>query len=171
MLTLNVLQQNIVQWAHDRNLVEGSTPQKQMVKLYEEFGELANGFNKNNEDLIIDSIGDCAVVTVIMLEQLGSKYELSALSKREKEPEYTTERKMLFCGESLGRIAYALNRDNIAGMVRPVAYVVEFLNDLQLAATDSGLDFTACVAQAWDEIKDRKGKLIDGVFVKEGNLQ
>jgi len=26
------------------------------------------------------------------------------------------------------------------------------------------------VQAAWDEIKDRKGRMIDGVFVKEGDL-
>ena len=32
------------------------------------------------------------------------------------------------------------------------------------------LDFDECVKAAWDEIKDRKGRMIDGVFVKEGDL-
>lgn len=30
-----------------------------------------------------------------------------------------------------------------------------------------GLDFTECVESAYQEIKDRKGKLINGKFVKE----
>ena len=32
----------------------------------------------------------------------------------------------------------------------------------------SGLDFTECVRHAYNEIKDRKGKLVDGIFIKEG---
>ena len=32
------------------------------------------------------------------------------------------------------------------------------------------LDIYDCVKAAWDEIKDRKGRMIDGVFVKEGDL-
>lgn len=32
------------------------------------------------------------------------------------------------------------------------------------------VDFESCVQAAWDEIKDRKGRMIDGVFVKEGDL-
>jgi hypothetical protein len=31
----------------------------------------------------------------------------------------------------------------------------------------SGLDFTECVRHAYNEIKDRKGKLVDGIFIKE----
>jgi NTP pyrophosphatase (non-canonical NTP hydrolase) len=29
------------------------------------------------------------------------------------------------------------------------------------------IDMTECVAQAWNDIKDRKGKMVDGMFVKE----
>ena len=32
------------------------------------------------------------------------------------------------------------------------------------------VDISECIALAYDEIKDRKGKLIDGVFVKESDL-
>ena len=31
-----------------------------------------------------------------------------------------------------------------------------------------GTDIEECLEQAYNEIKDRKGKMIDGVFVKEG---
>ncbi|SQK93957.1 Uncharacterised protein [Haemophilus influenzae] len=34
---LKQLIKNIEQWAEDRNLIEGSTPQKQFIKLMEEF--------------------------------------------------------------------------------------------------------------------------------------
>ena len=36
--------------------------------------------------------------------------------------------------------------------------------------TEYGLTLESCVQAAWDEIKDRKGRMIDGVFVKEGDL-
>lgn len=32
------------------------------------------------------------------------------------------------------------------------------------------IDISECIALAYDEIKDRKGKLIDGVFVKDADL-
>lgn len=32
------------------------------------------------------------------------------------------------------------------------------------------LDIDDCVKAAWDKIKGRKGRMIDGVFVKEGDL-
>ena len=37
-------------------------------------------------------------------------------------------------------------------------------------AERNDLSITECVRTAWDDIKDRKGKMVDGVFVKEGDL-
>lgn len=33
-----------------------------------------------------------------------------------------------------------------------------------------GLSMQECLAQAWTDIKDRKGRMIDGMFVKEADL-
>ena len=38
---------------------------------------------------------------------------------------------------------------------------------LCLMAEMSGLTYSECLEKAWSEIKDRKGKMVDGVFVKE----
>ena len=37
-------------------------------------------------------------------------------------------------------------------------------------AERNGLSLTDCVRKAWDEIKDRKGQMRDGVFIKEEDL-
>ena len=35
----------------------------------------------------------------------------------------------------------------------------------------NGLEMDDCLAKAWDDIKDRKGKMVDGIFVKEDDLE
>lgn len=97
---MHTLAANILSWAHDRNLIEGSNSQAQMVKLMEEIGELAGGIAKQKPDVIKDSIGDAIVVLTILAAQ----------------------------------------------------------NNLKLVD---------CMRAAYDEIKDRKGQMINGVFVKE----
>lgn len=92
----------IKQWAVDRNL-HTANPDKQMLKLFEELGELAEGMAKDRPAQIADSIGDIYVVLTILSAQLG-------------------------------------------------------------------IDIEECIALAYDEIKDRKGRMIDGVFVKEADL-
>ena len=90
----------IQNWAWDRNLIDGSTPNAQLHKLMEEVWELAGGVCYNNSDVIKDSIGDVFVVLTIIATQLGWSIE-------------------------------------------------------------------ECVQTAYDEIKDRKGKMVDGIFVKD----
>ena len=34
-----------------------------------------------------------------------------------------------------------------------------------------GLEIEDCVYHAYDEIKNRKGKMVDGIFIKESDLQ
>lgn len=36
-------------------------------------------------------------------------------------------------------------------------------------AERNGLSIEQCLVQAWNDIKDRKGRMVDGVFVKEGD--
>ena len=37
-------------------------------------------------------------------------------------------------------------------------------------ATRNGVTLSECLARAWDDIKDRNGKMVDGIFVKEEDL-
>jgi len=92
---------SIEAWAKNRGLDKNNSD-KQLIKLIEEVGELAEAHNKGYQDKQIDSIGDIFVVLTI----------------------------------------YALQ------------------NNLHL---------DDCVKEAYDTIKDRNGKMIDGVFIKEGD--
>ena len=93
-------EQKVVNWANDRNIIDGSTPEKQLEKLAEEMVELAIAMGRKKRKDIADAIGDMNVVLAIIAEQ----------------------------------------------------------NDLSLGY---------CQQMAWNEIKDRKGKMIGGKFVKE----
>ena len=92
---------NIVNWADDRNLIDGSDVKSQTLKLIQEVGELSDSVCKGKSP--IDDIGDCMVVLTIIAEQ-------------------------------------------------------------------SGLSISQCLEHAYNDIKDRKGKMIDGVFVKKEDL-
>ena len=92
----------IREWAKERG-IDKAKPEKQMLKLMEEAGELAEGLAKGNEDEVIDSIGDVFVVLVILSQQLN-------------------------------------------------------------------LDFHSCVEEAYNTIKSRKGKTINGIFVKQEDI-
>ena len=99
--TLSYFIDNVVQWHHDRNLIDGSTDKDQTLKLLQELGELSDSVCKGKD--IKDDIGDMLVVML-----------------------------------------------NIT--------------------TRNGVTLSECLARAWDDIKDRKGKMVDGIFVKEEDL-
>lgn len=93
---------DIRQWACDRGL-HGGEPARQLLKLVEEVGELAQGVVKNRPEAIRDGIGDVFVVLTVLSLQLGVQIE-------------------------------------------------------------------DCIELAYQEIKDRRGMMVNGVFVKAEDL-
>lgn len=66
---MNELFKKVEQWARDRNLIDGSDPKSQTLKLVSEAGELADSINKGSD--CRDDIGDCLVVLTILAAQKG----------------------------------------------------------------------------------------------------
>jgi NTP pyrophosphatase (non-canonical NTP hydrolase) len=66
----------VLKWAKERDLLKPENATKQFMKLVEEVGELSNAILKNNEDEIADAIGDIQVVMIILSVQLGYDYDL-----------------------------------------------------------------------------------------------
>ncbi len=58
-------------WAADRQILTHSDAKAQALKLVSEVGELADAIIKNDEAGVIDGIGDCTVVLVILAKLSG----------------------------------------------------------------------------------------------------
>jgi NTP pyrophosphatase (non-canonical NTP hydrolase) len=65
----------IRQWANNRDLISKGDVKTQLVKLYEETGELSQSILKDNKDGIIDAIGDCVVVLTNLAELADTRIE------------------------------------------------------------------------------------------------
>ena len=74
----------IRQWASERNLINGSDPKSQFVKLMEEAGELAQAIAKQRDDEFADAIGDMFVVLTILAAQKEMNIEECIESKDRK---------------------------------------------------------------------------------------
>ena len=145
MKTLQELQVLILQWAKDKDLLKLENAPKQRLKLLEEVGETAGAILKNNTDDIKDGIGDIFVVLVILAEQLSEEilFNMNGVAKDDDQD-------------------FVFLFDNIINPKR-LYFSISYLNDI---CTKLNLDLTECANLAWNEIKDRKGNTIDGVFIK-----
>lgn len=169
MADLQQLIKNIEQWAEDRNLIEGSTPQKQSIKLAEELGELCSGIAKNNHALIKDSIGDCFVLSVILAKQVRITFYTDNVDERcIAGYEFYLSGLLRTASDLISPLNPINTHRYIGGKTR--IRIGELYFCLLGIAENLDFDLTDCVQAAWDEIKDRKGRMINGVFVKEGDL-
>lgn len=142
--TFAELQGLVIDWAVAKPITDLNA---QTLKIYEELGELSKAILRKDEAQIIDGIGDVAV-TIVIANHLAN-YDPLQLYKGS----------YLFTKESI-----------IVGNI--FKYVVEFeynisLNLLAFLANYLGYDFVDCLATAYHVIKDRKGTMQNGSFVKE----
>ena len=108
---MDELIRNVIQWAADRNIIEGSTAIKQLDKTSEEFNELQRA-------------------VALHLRDPGSEGAFDEV------------------GDAFGDI----------------------LVTLIIASHQLRVSLPIALEQAYNTIKDRKGKMINGKFVKEADL-
>lgn len=65
------LEQHVIQWAADRGILDHSTPHSQLLKTMSELGELADATIKEDDDGIVDGLGDVLVTLTIYAEMQG----------------------------------------------------------------------------------------------------
>lgn len=139
-------------WAEARNLIKGSTIRAQGLKGLSEVGELADNFAKGKD--IKDDIGDCCVVAVISMLQEGSGKEKYPVDVQDD----------LTALNAIASIAqeftYCMTHNYSADCVPDYAATL---------CQRKSIDFIECLNTAWNDIKDRKGIMHNGVFIKESD--
>jgi hypothetical protein len=147
----------VIAWATERNIIGGTTAKDQFFKLIEEVGELADGMQHGDRKLIEDSIGDSCVVLTIMAHQTATK-----LASTERWSGNGTP--MIELINRCGSLSSAIQKDNRTTIDYELNRI---LGTLHRIAHDAGMWIDECKEAAWNEIKDRKGRIEGGVFVKE----
>lgn len=154
----------VKQWFIDRDLENGGRLDKQSLKLSEEFGELCAGYLKKNEQLTKDSIGDCAVVIVGLA--LLSEVDVQEIFKTSG---YDRDVMTCFCFLNQNISEFQLGQDFCDKGILEL-YLSRTIYWLKSISNALGYNFEECFELAYQEIKDRKGRWIDGSFVKEEDL-
>ena len=70
--------------------------------------------------------------------------------------------------EELGETAGAILKNKEKSEI--IDGIGDTLVTVIILAKQLGLNPTECLESAWNEIKDRKGKTVDGTFIKEEEL-
>lgn len=78
-----------------------------------------------------------------------------------------SSKQFLKVSEEVGEVAAALARNDMYELRDGIGDVVV---TLIILAQQHDMDLYECLNQAYAEIKDRKGEMINGVFVKEADL-
>ena len=152
--------EKVEQWSKDRNL-HTADPNKQRLKLWEEFGELNASMARNDREGAIDAIGDMLVVMIIYKQQLG--YGSNELFYSGKDDiDFLGRLEDIDLIDFIGRGIYD-SRSYIEGLGMVV-------DNLTVLAYRLSTNLEECLAAAYDVIKDRRGKMVNGVFVKESDL-
>lgn len=154
------------QWFLDRDITQGDIF-KQTLKLFEELGELCAGYAKQKEQLTKDSIGDCTVVVVglaMMIELDPVEVLNKAVDARKGDIKDCFELMI----ENASEFQFTRKREVKINAKFNLLRIVSYLKAI---AHKLDYDFADCFELAYNEIKDRKGKWIDGSFVKEEDLQ
>jgi len=146
---------NVEQWARDRNLDKTGSIKGQQLKTSEEVAELVIAINKDDIDLIKDSIGDI-FVTLIVGNILYKNIPFKGLLKGIK-PKNLEFNRFQFINLLVNDLKYLLD----------YKYCDIAMKNMLQTLNSYGYSLEECLQLAYNEIKNRKGKVIDGQFVKE----
>lgn len=140
---MKALQQNIINWSKEKGI---DNAQNQRLKVLEEIGEVAGAILRGNRDEILMEIGDVAVTIIILHRLTGVESLIDVQYVGEVEADDPTE--------------------SLMWIMRLCEYSIVTKEVDNLAAQfDSNLE--ECLTMAWNKIKDRQGKTVDGTFIKD----
>ena len=173
MKTIQELVPLIQEWAKERGIFDKSTPFDQLLKTHEEVGELIKACYDNDKPAIQDAIGD-VMVTLInycykkkidVLEQINDVLNIG---------DETKEDKVILSLYTLRELSSLMNSTFIT-MGRTYeeqpktiffnfSYIIYYLNNIAILENTT---LEECLNLAYNEIKDRTGRMINGKFVKD----
>lgn len=94
-------------------------------------------------------------------------FQVEEWSKDKRLDKADSSKQFLKVTEEVGEVASALARGNQEGLKDGIGDVIV---TLIILAQQNSLSIEECLRCAYKEIKDRTGKMVNGVFVKESDL-
>ena len=168
-LTIQELVPLIQEWAKEREIYEELTPFDELLKAHEEVGELIKACYDNDKPAIQDAIGDvmvtminyCYFIELDVIKHIKQAVELSVTG-------YYTISYVMNAHNALGRLISLYMWNEGKKISEPSGLrVFSILHYLNCIAHLEGTTLEECLNIAYNEIKNRKGKIINGKFIKD----
>ena len=171
-LTIQELVPLIHQWAKERGIFDKSTPFDQLLKTHEEVGELIKACYDNDKPAIQDAIGDVMVTLInyCYKERIDVLEQINDVLTFERNRGDSNVVLALSIQDSLTRLMHANFRLLGIGGETPFLYFYEIITIIGYLDDIAFLENTTleeCLNIAYNEIKNRKGKIINGKFIKD----
>lgn len=158
----------IEQWASDRNIIKGSKPIDQAMKLFSEFGELADNVGKGRD--IKDDCGDIFIVLTIISAQYENGFMLECVKDKSPVDDLSKLKSIKHVTHVLASHLYSFVYSVEDSLFCDPSYDLKLcIQYLSRVAELSNVTLEECVQVAYNDIKDRKGLMHNGVFIKESD--
>ena len=169
MKTIKELVPLIHQWAKERKIYEQLTPFDELLKTHEEVGELIKACYNNDKPAIQDAIGDvmvtlinyCYFIKMDAIKHIKQAVDLSVTG-------YYTISYVINAHNALGRLISLYVWNEGKEISEPsglrVFSILHYLNGI---AHLEGTTLEECLNLAYNEIKNRTGRIINRKFVKD----
>lgn len=156
------------QWAYDRNFHEGATIEGQALKMLEELGEFVGNYKRSRD--VRDDLGDMLVVVNVVRCMLAKKVDtwprVATLDGQGSNVPMLVACIAEATAHMVARVSALSSR---AWRLHSELYRIE-LSVLAICSA-MNIDPVAACEKAWNDIKDRKGRMENGVFIKEADLR
>lgn len=157
------LEAKVINWGEERNLYcpeNGATVNSQLLKFFTELGELSDAILNEDREKIKDGIGDCIICLIGILKLENGIHRTADITIDSIKISTSNEIKLKRMSEDIGIVINSIADNSFVNTPVAVAGLI-------LLEKIFDFEYCECLEFAYNEIKDRKGKMINGVFVKE----
>lgn len=172
-LTIQELVPLIQEWAKEREIYKKITSFNQLLKTHEEVGELIKACYDDDRPAIQDAIGDVMVTLInyCYMERIDVLEQINDVLNFERKRADGKVVLALSIQDSLTRLMHANFRLLGIGGETPFLYFYEIITIIGYLDDIAFLENTTlkeCLNIAYNEIKNRTVRIINGKFIKNG---
>lgn len=171
-LTIQELVPLIQEWAKEREIYKKITRFNQLLKTHEEVGELIKACYDNDKPAIQDAIGDVMVTLVNYCYFIGEDFIFAVKLSESRYCQTLLSTNLQHAIKTNEALTIILTEDDYQREV-PILkkyiihHIAMLIANLHCIALLEHTTLKECLNIAYNEIKNRTGRIINGKFVKD----